>query len=328
MFVASTHERVGALLLRFGVVATGSLAAVEVAAPKAGPFELLAFFKPWLALAAILATIALAVRGARTESLVLGIVALLQIAGTISPLLGASGGHRAEATPPRAALRVATWNAMRGEGDVAGMARLLARERVDIVALQESPPEVVRSIAAALRGAALGPTSGNVALVVAERLLLAGPGCAPFAERADPRMIVASVCAPSRDSDVVHTGVAVIHAASPRSPAALARRNNLLSAVPALLPRADPLVVAGDFNAPVWSARLGELMAAAGLSTHSGPGLARPTRIFRLLPDWFGSPIDHVFGRGYTAISRRLTPAFGSDHRAVIVDLAVAAQSM
>ncbi len=84
-----------------------------------------------------------------------------------------------------------------------------------------------------------------------------------------------------------------------------------------------PLVVAGDMNAsPIWPVyrRLAErwedlVLAATGGRTRPAATWAWRPGLPRLLR------IDHVFGRGVSAIDTKVVPVLGSDHAAVVVDL-------
>jgi endonuclease/exonuclease/phosphatase (EEP) superfamily protein YafD len=79
------------------------------------------------------------------------------------------------------------------------------------------------------------------------------------------------------------------------------------------------LVLAGDLNLTPWSPRFARLLTETGLDDS---GLRRG-----LAPTWlwpFGLAIDHVLvGAGLVALDNHLGPELGSDHRPVIVDLAI-----
>ncbi len=80
-------------------------------------------------------------------------------------------------------------------------------------------------------------------------------------------------------------------------------------------------ILAGDLNATPWCAGFGRLLRLSGLQdAREGFGLGGtwPAK----LPDGFRIPIDHVLVSGDIGVrARAVSPAFGSDHRAVITDL-------
>jgi endonuclease/exonuclease/phosphatase (EEP) superfamily protein YafD len=83
-----------------------------------------------------------------------------------------------------------------------------------------------------------------------------------------------------------------------------------------------PLVLLGDLNATSWSPYFRDLLATSGLQDSR--------RGFGIQPTWpsslgkFGITIDHVLISPDIAVRRRAVgPDFGSDHRAVIIDLVI-----
>lgn len=83
--------------------------------------------------------------------------------------------------------------------------------------------------------------------------------------------------------------------------------------------RPGPAVIVGDFNATPWSAIMRELLAS---------GRLRSTQRFGVQPTWptklgsLGLPIDHAIHTPPLAVlDRRIEPAFGSDHRMLVIDL-------
>ncbi len=81
---------------------------------------------------------------------------------------------------------------------------------------------------------------------------------------------------------------------------------------------AGPRILVGDFNASTWGAIVGR-QRDAGLAALTGTGGSWPT----FLPKQLGIPIDHVLGSAELALqSRRLLTMGGSDHRAVLAEIA------
>jgi endonuclease/exonuclease/phosphatase (EEP) superfamily protein YafD len=87
-----------------------------------------------------------------------------------------------------------------------------------------------------------------------------------------------------------------------------------------------PFILAGDMNAsPAWpvyrrlAERWEDLVLSQAREAGTSPG---PTWAWR--PAWPRMlRIDHVFGRGARAIAAQIEPVLGSDHAAVVVDLAL-----
>jgi endonuclease/exonuclease/phosphatase (EEP) superfamily protein YafD len=78
-------------------------------------------------------------------------------------------------------------------------------------------------------------------------------------------------------------------------------------------------ILVGDFNAATWGAVVARQREKAGLTALTGPGGSWPT----FLPRQMGIPIDHVMASSELALlSRDLLTASGSDHRAVLAEIA------
>ena len=114
------------------------------------------------------------------------------------------------------------------------------------------------------------------------------------------------------------------HTAPPASPELSGWRNTQLQA---LYPYPDtqngPCIVAGDFNLTMWSPQHADLLRETGLlNARKGFG-PRPTWRASL---WtlFGLPIDQVFHtKEITTLHFEVLPHFGSDHRPLLVNLAI-----
>lgn len=97
---------------------------------------------------------------------------------------------------------------------------------------------------------------------------------------------------------------------------------------PALQGIGENVLMAGDFNATVWSHHMKKLAQLGGLTIHPGIG---PTWILNPIPAWLarfgGLPIDNVLSKGAVRITsaRTLAPA-GSDHLPVLVEFSTAPQ--
>lgn len=116
--------------------------------------------------------------------------------------------------------------------------------------------------------------------------------------------------------------LAAMHPPPPVSARLSHTRDRMLRAISAwAADRAEPVVVVGDLNATPWSAVMREIL-------REGP--LRSTERFGLQATWpsflgaLGVPIDHALVAGaIEAVDRRIEPAFGSDHRMLLVELAL-----
>jgi endonuclease/exonuclease/phosphatase (EEP) superfamily protein YafD len=78
-------------------------------------------------------------------------------------------------------------------------------------------------------------------------------------------------------------------------------------------------LLVGDFNAAVWAGAITHIREEAGLTALTGPGGSWPA----FLPRHIGIPIDNVLASPELAlISRELIDVEGSDHRAVLAEIA------
>lgn len=78
-------------------------------------------------------------------------------------------------------------------------------------------------------------------------------------------------------------------------------------------------MLVGDFNAASWGAAMGNIRDTAGMTILTGPGGSWPS----FLPRQLGIPIDHVLASPeLVLISRELIAVTGSDHRAVLAEIA------
>jgi len=122
------------------------------------------------------------------------------------------------------------------------------------------------------------------------------------------------------------TAVSIVatHPTNPLSPGTFALRNDQLEAVATYARgREQPLVLIGDLNVTMWSPWHRRLCAEAGL-TNARRGFGVLASWPTYLPPIMRLPIDHCLVSGDLAVTDcRLGPEFGSDHRPLIVDLAL-----
>jgi endonuclease/exonuclease/phosphatase (EEP) superfamily protein YafD len=102
----------------------------------------------------------------------------------------------------------------------------------------------------------------------------------------------------------------------------------LAAITPALETIGDNVLMAGDFNATVWSHHMRKLAQLGGLAIYPSIG---PTWILNPVPaslaPYAGLPIDNVLSKGAVRIaSARTLEAAGSDHLPVLVEFITSAQ--
>lgn len=121
--------------------------------------------------------------------------------------------------------------------------------------------------------------------------------------------------------------VYAVHAPTPRTLAGWQGRSAYHEAVAKLIAAEPPgtqIVMAGDWNTPVWSPAYARMLQASGLQATERSAWPAATRLF-----WrtqgvtlVGTPIDLVaVSPGITVADQFLGPEFGSDHLPVVVDL-------
>lgn len=248
-------------------------------------------------------------------SLVLCLLATGALALAQAPLLVPDG-----ATAERPALVVMTSNTQFGRVDAAGLAAAVARERVDVLAVQELTPDLVRRLGAA----GLDRTLPHRHLIAEEgaggtglwsRLPLGSRGALPGFTFRHP---VAEV-----EVEGAMVTVAAVHPRRPelRSSRGWVHEHEVLRARLAAVP--DPVVAAGDFNATLDHLpmrRLGE-DGFVDAADSAGAGLLRTWPLD--LPG--GVPVlglDHVLVRGgWRAVRTAVVPLGGTDHAALVAEL-------
>ncbi|MCA1736367.1 MAG: endonuclease/exonuclease/phosphatase family protein [Actinobacteria bacterium] len=273
-------------------------------------FDLVAAFRPQLALVLlVLSSILMLSRWHRT-ALVIGLVMVVNVV-TIIPLF---------VPGPRAAtrdLRILSFNVLANNEDYEEVIEFIQTSGADLVVLHEASEPWEE----ALGEAGLGYTiwlNRNPEDIFSS-VVLAPPDAVveSFGFRLDdPRSV--AIRLPSGVS------VLAIHPLSPqRRQRAELRDRQLAFAGDWVKEQAGPVIVTGDFNASPFSYPYRRLRATTGLNDSIrgfGLELTYPAR----LPSLLQVSIDHLlFSEGLAVVDRRLGPALGSDHFPLIVDLAV-----
>ena len=82
------------------------------------------------------------------------------------------------------------------------------------------------------------------------------------------------------------------------------------------------MILAGDWNTPVWSPEFTDFFAASHLFATERSAWPAATRVFFGLGKILGTTVDHIAVSGGIAVARIFTGEdFGSDHLPVVADL-------
>jgi endonuclease/exonuclease/phosphatase (EEP) superfamily protein YafD len=282
-------------------------------------FELADVFRlQYLAVLTGAVVLALAVR--RPHIAVAAAALALLNAGLLGLPLTATAN--ASGSRPHGSLRLVVANVEVGNSDYAAVQRLVAQTRPDVFGVTELTPAMARHLARALPHYAMR--------VVATRADAYGIGVFSRVPLQSARVVrypadgPPTVVARARVAGEPVTLV-VTHVHTPFAGSIHVRHLRALAAGrPSLGPR---LVVCGDFNTPPWSGPLRRFAADTGLRDLYGnsawSGYSWPTWSFLLRV-----PIDNCFvSRGVHVTAYRDGPNVGSDHRPLVVDVAVTQQA-
>jgi hypothetical protein len=216
-------------------------------------------------------------------------------------------------------IRLMTTNLLHGGADVDSWAEVLVRMKPDVVVKQELGYEYVEVLTECYDKHYLNPADDFTGRGIATRL---------DAEFGDIPMPVRMGTSATLVVGGTEWNLAGIHLMNPiEFPwwTSVKSRTGQLEAIDRWgRTMRGPTIVAGDFNAsPRWPAyrHLAEHWHDL-VADHGSVSGVRPEKTWGWRPGW---PrllrIDHVFGRGVSAIDVSVVPIKGSDHDAVVVDL-------
>lgn len=225
-----------------------------------------------------------------------------------------------EATGP--AFRLMTVNIdFTGRNETALVAQIRAASP-DVLVLVEDFPEARARIADAVGGLPYRAETGiDVrAVLIASRFPLTEPRVHSthyVAHILSARMAVETAEGP-RDVRLI-----AAHATAPLSRWGIRERFKCLARIGELAGEETlPVIVAGDLNLDPQSPKFVHLLRSGRLRDTAPTPLAAATWMSRV--PMIGLRIDHVLvGEGVTSRARQVLPDFGSDHRGVVVDLAL-----
>jgi endonuclease/exonuclease/phosphatase (EEP) superfamily protein YafD len=311
---------IGAVLLVRGVV-TGLVLLVGLATllglldRVSWVFELADVFR--LQYLAVLVGAALVALVLKRPRLAVAATALALVNVAVLPL--SAGATAASGADAQGSLRLIVANVEVGNTDFAAVARLVAQTQPDVFGVTELTPRMAHQLARQLPQYHLhvvGSRRDAYGIGVFSRVPLDSSRIVHFPADDGPPTIVAGVRVAGRPITLV-----VTHVHTPFAGSIHVRHLQALAAArPSLGPR---VVVCGDFNTPPWSGPLRDFAADARLRDLYG---GRAWRVYSW-PTWSSLlrvPLDNCFvSSGVVVTAHRDGPNVGSDHRPLVVDLAV-----
>ena len=297
--------------------------ALAAAADRFWIGDMITFFRPQLALALLLALCATLWLRRWTAAVLLA--ALLVVNGL--PLFIISVPTAASTETPN--LRILSANVLFDNPEPGRFGEVVAALSPDIIVTQEAKfdwPGVLKAMPGYpyLVGPNISKWNGNL-------VLSRYPLRARLVENMPPSgnwlgggyAVRVEVDLPNRARPLV---LYALHSPTPRSPGAWEARNRYLEVLAeriAAEPQGAPIVLAGDWNTPVWSPAYERTLRLSGLEATERSAWPPASRIFaRLGGINFGTPIDHVaVSQGIEVADLSTGPDFGSDHLPVVADL-------
>ena len=322
--------RLGLALAAFGLAAAAVSARLGFAVPMLDLFNHLQIMLISGLVAVLLLSLLIFI-GSAWQPLVLAVTALGLVASAIAVVPETIAAFQSRAPLPtdgRPVLKLFSNNIFGLNYDMQRVARVVAAEDPDIIALQEYFPDQRGALDPLLR-----PKYPYSAYCVGgKRANLAIYSKLPFVQTEDgdcstdsantkrTAHILARFTLPDGSSFSVLTS----HLEWPIPPYRLAEQLPVL--LPAIKGAPDPLIVVGDFNSAPWSHFQQQFAADAGLTrqTHGTPTF--PMRFW--IKGWRDTvpflPLDQVMSRGAVAIHDIHTAAAdGSDHLPMVVTFSV-----
>lgn len=217
-------------------------------------------------------------------------------------------------------VRLMTSNLLRGRADADGLRRVIEEFHPDVVVTQELGYEYVDLLQTLYRHHYLHPDDDFIGRGIATNFEVT------FGDITMPVRLGTSAVLQVKDEIWNVAGVHLLNPIQFPWWASVRGRTAQLAAIDDWSSGVEePVLVVGDFNAsPRWpaykhmAARWADLVA----EYHQERG-AKPDRTWGWRPGWPRMlRIDHVFGAGVMATRVNVVPIHGTDHHAVLVDLA------
>lgn len=329
--VSISHPSAGIGVNRSGIVtwlvwlvalAVACMTALVFAADRFWPGDMIAFFRPQLALAVLLAlVVALWLRRLAASAALAALLAVNALPLFIVTVPTASSADTGN-------LRILSANLLFDNATPERFGAVVAELSPDIIVTQEARydwPEVLRSLPGYhLVGQEEIDWNSNLVLSrypMRAKLVADMPPSGNWL--GGGRALRVEVDLPDRAKPLI---VYAIHSPTPRSAAAWEARNRYLEVLAeriAAEPEGAEIVLAGDWNTPVWSPAYGRTLSVSGLQATERSAWPPATRLFASLAGVnLGTPIDHVaVSKGVGVAAFSTGPAFNSDHLPVVADL-------
>jgi endonuclease/exonuclease/phosphatase (EEP) superfamily protein YafD len=315
-------KRVFGVLVWLGVIACAVSSLLPYADAVHWTADVFAHFRAqYLVALALLAPAAFLLRMPRA-----GFVAVAGVAVNLWEMLPHTEGNPITTEIPSQAVRVrcVTSNVLQGNHDPAALESFLRACGADVVVLQEMTPEIAQVLARVskeyphqfIRGRR---DSKGTAIIA--RLPMSEQKFEPAPNETAVGLVRARLETPAGAFTILG-----IHSHKPTSARGTASQHIyfpwLAERCHDLQSRGIPVVLAGDFNSTPWSARFRDFARRAPMLDTSRGSLFAATWShplpYRLL-------IDHCFvSPEWKVAAREIGPYVGSDHRPLIVDLALA----
>ena len=275
------------------------------------PMVPLLAFTPLAVGGAVVAAVIAAVLGRRAAAAVAVVVAV-GLAALVAPR--ALGGASAAEGGSAGRLRVLTANVYQQPRAARSLAAIVRREKPDVVSVQELTPRVARELRELLPNRVIDVREGGFGTGLYSRL--------PLERRRAPRGQAVTV------AEVTVRGAASpqVWAVHPRVPSRAENMAEWKADLRALPPATDETVkiLAGDFNATLDHAELRRVIGRGyeDAADTVGAGLRATWPANRRFPP--PVTIDHVLVDERAGVrSLRVIPLAGSDHRAVLAEIAL-----
>lgn len=320
--MAGFSGRSGAWIVWTAALVAALLTALAAMAGHLWIGDMVTFVRPQLALATLLA-LAVALLFRRW---VAGIALAALLALNVLPLV--VGGIPSAPSADGSNLRILSANVL---FDNATPARFsdVAKLAPDIIITQEAKyewPEMLAALAdyPYLVGPEISKWNGNLVLSrypLRARLVEDMPPSGE--ELGGGQAVRVEADLPGRALPLV---IYAIHAPTPRTFEGWKARNRYLEVLAERIasePGGTPVILAGDWNTPVWSPAYSSTLSRAGLEASERLLWPSATRIFASVAGInIGTPIDHIaVSEGIGVADFFAGPGFGSDHLPVVADL-------
>lgn len=278
--------------------------------------DLLSHFRLQFALILAVAGLACLIWRARAAAVLAGACLAAQV-GTLLPFFLPPTLAAADVGPT---LRVLLCNVHTANRDFAAVRALLVREDPDVAVLEETDRawlDALADVCGRWPHRVEDPRDDNFGIVVWSRYPLRGTRLANFGDAGLPSIVTDVV----RGQEVL--SLVATHAIPPVGGARTRLRDqDLMEAARCAASQPGPVLLVGDFNTSPWSPKFRRMLTNGHLrDSAEGFGLQAtwPSRLSVL-----GIPLDHcLYGEGVRIVDRRVGPHVGSDHRPLIIDVAL-----